>query len=114
MVDANDTQKLEASKQELQGLLEKQHLAGIPLLVLGNKNDLPNALQADELIQALCVRAWCSVWQFDVVVCMRVHVYTRVRVRLPLRKSGGGIPIDFFFQPLFFFFFFFFFLAAGS
>eukprot|EP00043_Microstomoeca_roanoka_P007815 m.75569 g.75569 ORF g.75569 m.75569 type:complete len:185 (+) comp13989_c3_seq1:306-860(+) len=53
MVDAADTEKLEAAKQELKNLLEKPHLAGIPVLILGNKNDLPKALQSDELIQAL-------------------------------------------------------------
>eukprot|EP01147_Barroeca_monosierra_P003389 gene3389-6043_t len=53
MVDAADGEKLEAAKAELKLLLDKPHLAGIPVLVLGNKNDLRQAMKADELIQAL-------------------------------------------------------------
>ena len=34
--------KVDAAKQELHTLLAKDQLTGIPVLVLGNKNDLPN------------------------------------------------------------------------
>ena len=44
MVDAADSEKIEASRNELHNLLEKPQLAGIPVLVLGNKRDLPDAL----------------------------------------------------------------------
>lgn len=53
MVDAADTEKLDAAKQELMNLLEKPPLQGIPVLVLGNKRDLPNALEVQDLIQRL-------------------------------------------------------------
>ncbi|XP_068714465.1 ADP-ribosylation factor-like protein 8B-A [Montipora capricornis] len=53
MVDAADHDKLEASRNELHGLLEKPQLAGIPVLVLGNKKDLPNALDEKELVERL-------------------------------------------------------------
>lgn len=45
------------AREELQLLLEKPALEGIPLLVLGNKSDLPNHLTVDELIEALHLRA---------------------------------------------------------
>jgi hypothetical protein len=48
----------DAAKEELQGLLVKPSLAGIPLLVLGNKNDLPEALSANELISRLGAACW--------------------------------------------------------
>lgn len=51
MVDAADTDKLESSKTELQALLEKPQLQGIPLLVLGNKKDLPEALSQEQLVE---------------------------------------------------------------
>jgi len=38
-------------------LLEKPALEGIPLLVLGNKSDLPEHLSVDELIEALNLNA---------------------------------------------------------
>ena len=55
MVDAADHEKLDAAKQEFSNLLEKPQLQGIPVLVLGNKRDLPNALEVQELIQRLLV-----------------------------------------------------------
>jgi GTPase SAR1 family protein len=57
MVDANDTSKIEMAKTELHKLLSKEALAGIPVLVLGNKNDLPNAMGVEQLIEALNLKA---------------------------------------------------------
>eukprot|EP01135_Chromosphaera_perkinsii_P006134 Nk52_evm1s417 gene=Nk52_evmTU1s417 len=50
MVDAADSSRLSAAKNELHGLLSKPQLDGIPILVLGNKNDLNGALSVEELI----------------------------------------------------------------
>ncbi|KAL0073192.1 ADP-ribosylation factor [Phycomyces blakesleeanus] len=53
VVDAADHDKLEIAHNELKSLLEKPQLANIPVLVLGNKNDLPDALTAEQLIDVL-------------------------------------------------------------
>mmetsp|Transcript_16071 Transcript_16071/g.22176 ORF Transcript_16071/g.22176 Transcript_16071/m.22176 type:complete len:187 (+) Transcript_16071:124-684(+) len=53
MVDAADLEQLDLSRQELHDLLGRPHLEGIPLIVLGNKNDLPNALQVHDLIDRM-------------------------------------------------------------
>lgn len=80
MVDAADPEKIEASKNELHNLLDKPQLQGIPVsrgeigimccgcfgvsaimtvsvcpqvLVLGNKRDLPGALDEKELIERM-------------------------------------------------------------
>ena len=53
MVDAADMDKLEASRNELHNLLDKPQLAGLPVLVLGNKRDLPNALDEKGLIERM-------------------------------------------------------------
>ncbi len=52
-MDAADSDKFEAAKTELHNLLQKPQLANIPLLVLGNKNDLPNALTVEQVIETL-------------------------------------------------------------
>jgi ADP-ribosylation factor-like protein 8 len=44
---------LSQAKSELYDLLSKDGLKGIPLLVLGNKNDLEGALTSKELVEAL-------------------------------------------------------------
>jgi ADP-ribosylation factor-like protein 8 len=53
MVDAADQEKLEASKNEFHNLLDKPQLAGIPVLVLANKRDLPGALDEREVIDRM-------------------------------------------------------------
>jgi ADP-ribosylation factor-like protein 8 len=52
-VDSADKEALPVAKEELHDLLKKPALEGIPLLVLGNKSDLPDKLSVDELIEAL-------------------------------------------------------------
>ena len=43
----------QVAMNELHDLMTKPMLANIPLLVLGNKNDLPSALTVDELIERM-------------------------------------------------------------
>jgi ADP-ribosylation factor-like protein 8 len=57
IVDSADKEALPVAREELQLLLEKQTLEGIPLLVLGNKSDLPDHLSVDELIEALDLKS---------------------------------------------------------
>ena len=53
VVDAADPEQFGTAETELHELLAKPPLQGIPLLVLANKNDLPSAATADQVIQAL-------------------------------------------------------------
>eukprot|EP00798_Chlamydomonas_sp_ICE-L_P001225 gene1225-32566_t len=53
VVDAADFDNIDVARNELLGLLEKPSLKGTPLLVLGNKNDLPGALGTQDLISRL-------------------------------------------------------------
>lgn len=53
VIDSSDRRRLEESGEELLSLLEEEKLAGIPLLVFANKQDLLNALPASE-VHALC------------------------------------------------------------
>ena len=53
MVDAANQDTLGAAKTELHILLDKPQLQGIPVLVLGNKRDLPDALDEKKLIEEL-------------------------------------------------------------
>ncbi|XP_010582834.1 PREDICTED: ADP-ribosylation factor-like protein 8A isoform X1 [Haliaeetus leucocephalus] len=61
MVDAADQEKIEASKNELHNLLDKPQLQGIPVLVLGNKRDLPGALDEKELIEKMSLGTWGDI-----------------------------------------------------
>ena len=53
VVDSADKEALPVAKEELHALLEKEALAHIPLLVLGNKSDLSEKMSVDELIEGL-------------------------------------------------------------
>ena len=52
-MDAADKEAMPVAKEELHALLNKPTVEGIPLLILGNKSDLPSKLSVDELIEAL-------------------------------------------------------------
>lgn len=51
MVDAHDRDRFVESKNELESLLTDETLSNCPVLILGNKIDLPGAASEDELRQ---------------------------------------------------------------
>ncbi len=53
IVDIADMNNLPSAREELHLLMDQDSLEGIPLLVLGNKSDLPDKLTVDELIDAM-------------------------------------------------------------
>ena len=57
IVDAADRDAIPVATEELQELTSKPTLDGIPLLVLGNKSDLPNKLSVDELIEVMDLKS---------------------------------------------------------
>ncbi|CAG9332401.1 unnamed protein product [Blepharisma stoltei] len=64
VIDSADRNRLQEAGQELQSLLEDDKLAGTPALVFANKQDLLQALPADEISDALNLhlirdRQWC-------------------------------------------------------
>ena len=56
MVDSVDLSVMDEAKENLHKLLEWPSLDGIPLLILGNKNDVDGALTEEELIEELALR----------------------------------------------------------
>ncbi|OQD87698.1 hypothetical protein PENANT_c005G10944 [Penicillium antarcticum] len=57
IVDAADRAALPVATEELHDLMKKPTLDSIPLLVLGNKSDLPDKLSVDELIEAMDLKS---------------------------------------------------------
>jgi ADP-ribosylation factor-like protein 3 len=53
VIDSADRRLVEETGVELNSLLEEEKLAGIPLLILANKQDLINAMTAEELTDVL-------------------------------------------------------------
>lgn len=57
IVDVADTSLIADAKDELHSLMMQPLLSGIPLLVLGNKSDLPDILSVDDLIDELDLKS---------------------------------------------------------
>ena len=53
IVDAADYANIDCARDELHQLLDSHSLANIPLLILGNKNDLEGALNSEEIISQM-------------------------------------------------------------
>lgn len=68
MVDAADSEKIEASRNELHNLLDKPQLSGIPVLVLGNKRDLPHALDENGLIERMYVYCKEKLYSTSIII----------------------------------------------
>lgn len=44
VIDSADKDRIEVAKQELELMLQEEELRGAPVLILANKQDLPNAM----------------------------------------------------------------------
>lgn len=49
VVDANDRDRMVESKQIFESMIKNEHLKGIPLLILANKQDLPDCMGVREI-----------------------------------------------------------------
>lgn len=58
VIDAADEDRFETARVELHDILSRPALAGIPLLVLANKSDLPGAVKSvDEIVDIFGLRS---------------------------------------------------------
>jgi len=53
VVDSNDRERIEDAREELHKMLNEQEMADAVVLVLANKQDLPNAMPAAEISEKL-------------------------------------------------------------
>ncbi|KAK9763706.1 ADP-ribosylation factor-like protein 8A [Basidiobolus ranarum] len=81
VIDSADHDKFDAAKTELRSLLEKPQLANIPVLVLGNKNDLPGALTVEELVEAMNLKSITNRELF----CYSISAKHQVNIDLTLQ-----------------------------
>jgi ADP-ribosylation factor-like protein 8 len=82
VVDSGDQEKFNTARFELHNLITRSNLAGVPLLVLGNKNDLEGHAPVKEIIENM---------QLDKIsdrpVSVRFFLYSHLRVMSPLNTS---------------------------
>ena len=53
VVDSADRERIEYSRQELDIMLQEEELKGVPVLILANKQDLPGAMNEQEIYSGL-------------------------------------------------------------
>lgn len=53
VIDSSDTDRLDTAKREMMAMLQEEDLAGVPLLVFANKQDLPQAVNEAEVSEKL-------------------------------------------------------------
>ena len=56
VVDSSDVARVAESSEELWGLMEDDALRGVPVQIIANKQDLPNAMSAAKIIDQLHLR----------------------------------------------------------
>jgi len=62
MIDSADRRRTDEAAEELTSLLEEELLAGVPVLVYANKQDLLNAMTAAEVMKELDISAEKGRW----------------------------------------------------
>lgn len=55
VVDSSDLERINGARRELFAVLDSPEMEGVPVVVIGNKQDLPRALRSHELAQQLAL-----------------------------------------------------------
>jgi len=53
VIDSNDRERFQDSRKELNSILEAPEMTGVPVVVLANKQDLPNAAGCSQVAEVL-------------------------------------------------------------
>merc|ERR1711879_997095 len=56
VIDSNDQERIPDARDELMKLMTEEEMEGVALLVFANKQDLPNAISSERLIDRLGLR----------------------------------------------------------
>jgi ADP-ribosylation factor-like protein 3 len=66
LIDSSDKKRFEETGEELETLLSEEKLAGVPVLIFANKQDLPTAAKASEVAAKLgLVSIRDRLWQIQ-------------------------------------------------
>lgn len=72
VVDSSDKRRLEESRREFELLLKNESIKNVPVVVLANKQDLPGALNAEEITRKLKMKKYCSDRNWYVQPCCAI------------------------------------------
>ncbi|NXA68024.1 ARL14 protein, partial [Mohoua ochrocephala] len=69
VVDSSDKRRLEESRREFELILKNESIKNVPVVVLANKQDLPGALNAEEITRRFKMKKYCSDRNWYVQPC---------------------------------------------
>ncbi|NXM46918.1 ARL14 protein, partial [Gymnorhina tibicen] len=72
VVDSSDKRRLEESRREFALILKNESLKNVPVVVLANKQDLPGALNAEEITRRFKMKKYCSDRNWYVQPCCAI------------------------------------------
>ncbi|NXP02668.1 ARL14 protein, partial [Thinocorus orbignyianus] len=72
VVDSSDKRRLEESKKEFELLLKNECIKRVPIVMLANKQDLPGALNAEEITRIFKMKKYCSDRNWYVQPCCAI------------------------------------------
>ncbi|NXD02650.1 ARL14 protein, partial [Certhia familiaris] len=72
VVDSSDKHRLEESRREFELILKNESMKNVPVVVLANKQDLPGALNAEDITRRLRMKKYCSDRNWYVQPCCAI------------------------------------------
>ncbi|NWW09137.1 ARL14 protein, partial [Oreocharis arfaki] len=72
VVDSSDKCRLDESRREFELILKNECIKTIPVVVLANKQDLPGALNAEEITRRFKMKKYCSDRNWYVQPCCAI------------------------------------------
>ena len=57
VIDSNDRERIDSARDELHRMMAEDELAAAPLLIMANKQDLPNALSTPDMTDRLALHS---------------------------------------------------------
>lgn len=72
VVDSSDKRRLEESRREFELILKNESIKDVPVVVLANKQDLPGALNAEEVTRRFKMKKYCSDRNWYVQPCCAI------------------------------------------
>ncbi|KAM5165136.1 ADP-ribosylation factor-like protein 14 [Mantella aurantiaca] len=72
VVDSTNKEALDESKKEFQRVLQNELIKNVPVVVLANKQDIPGALDAEEITRKFKMQKYCSDRDWYVQPCCAI------------------------------------------
>ncbi|NWW65343.1 ARL14 protein, partial [Ifrita kowaldi] len=72
VVDSSDKRRLEESRREFELILKNESIKDVPVVLLANKQDLPGALNAEEITRRFKMKKYCSDRNWYVQPCCAI------------------------------------------